>query len=140
MDRLYTRCCRIVLGVGLWAAAGQGVQGQPECTFEHYSVNDGLSQHTVSAIFQDSRDVMWFGTFNGLNSFDGHRFRHYRPVAERNPDVTNPRVDEIGEDAYGKIWVRTYDGKVYQVDRASWEYPAGACETPGVSISIIAIR
>ncbi|MCD8101278.1 MAG: hypothetical protein LUE26_01685 [Alistipes sp.] len=119
MDRLYKGVAGFLLTVCLVAATGHGALGQPDCTFEHYSVNDGLSQHTVSAIFQDSRDLMWFGTFNGLNSFDGHRFRHYRPVSERNPQVTNPRIDEIGEDMYGKIWVRTYDGKAYQVDRAT---------------------
>ena len=33
--------------------------------------NTGLSNSSVTSIFQDSDDVMWFGTWNGLNRYDG---------------------------------------------------------------------
>ena len=37
--------------------------------FDHYSVENGLSQSTVFAMLQDSRGFMWFGTEDGLNKF-----------------------------------------------------------------------
>ena len=38
---------------------------------KHYSVEDGLSQKTVMSILQDRQGYMWFGTWDGLNRFDG---------------------------------------------------------------------
>jgi hypothetical protein len=38
----------------LW---GQGVQ------FDHYGVDDGISQSIILCIFQDSEGYMWFGIY-----------------------------------------------------------------------------
>ena len=47
-----------------------GAQEQ-SCMFTHYSLDDGLSQNTVMSMAQDSKGVMCFATWNGLNRFDG---------------------------------------------------------------------
>ncbi|GAA4307340.1 hybrid sensor histidine kinase/response regulator transcription factor [Compostibacter hankyongensis] len=46
--------------------------------FRNYTVNDGLCSNTVWAISQDEQGYMWFGTKDGLNRFDGYRFKSYR--------------------------------------------------------------
>ena len=51
--------------------------GQGEMTFDHITVEDGLTQSTVTAIFRDSRDFMWFGTYNGINLYDGVKIRQF---------------------------------------------------------------
>lgn len=50
----------------------------PDLRFRHLGKKDGLSQNSVFAIAQDSRGVMWFGTREGLNSYDGYNFKHYQ--------------------------------------------------------------
>ena len=76
--------------------------------FTHYSIDDGLSQHTVMSMAQDSKGVMWMTTWNGLNRFDGTRFYTYR-VQWGNPSgLTNSRIDRISLDASDRVWGLTY--------------------------------
>ncbi len=42
-----------------------------------YSVQEGLSQSTVTSVVEDEAGYVWIGTFNGLNRFDGKTFKHY---------------------------------------------------------------
>lgn len=43
----------------------------------HYDVSSGLSENTVKGIIQDACGYMWFGTQDGLNSFDGRDFSSF---------------------------------------------------------------
>ena len=43
---------------------------------------DGLSNSSVTYIFQDSKERMWFGTYDGVNCWDGktmERFHKHKP-------------------------------------------------------------
>lgn len=44
----------------------------------HYTISDGLSNSAVYSITQDSKGRMWFGTIDGLHSFDGNRIQPWR--------------------------------------------------------------
>ena len=46
--------------------------------FKSLSSQNGLSQNTVSAILQDSKGFMWFGTKDGLDRYDGNHIRVWR--------------------------------------------------------------
>ena len=85
---------------------------------QHYSIKDGLSQNTVMAILQDKQGFMWFGTWDGLNRFDGYTFEVFKA---KNNDVearVNNRVDLIYEDEHEQIWWATYDGHFYRLNAA----------------------
>lgn len=78
--------------------------------FEHLEVKDGLSQQTVTAIFQDSEGYMWFGTRNGLNRYDGYEFKKYRKDYEDINSLADNNVQNISQDRSGNIWVATARG------------------------------
>jgi len=42
--------------------------------FQHYGIEEGLSQSVVFNIQQDQQGFMWFATQDGLNRFDGNHF------------------------------------------------------------------
>lgn len=47
---------------------------QLKSSIAHYSTEDGLSHDGVLCITQDRDGFIWFGTFDGLNRFDGTNF------------------------------------------------------------------
>lgn len=81
--------------------------------FKHININNGLSQNTVRAIFQDRLGFMWFGTKDGLNRFDGNSFKVFKfsPVGSLNDNVFH----RIVQDENDYIWVSTENG-VYIYD------------------------
>jgi ligand-binding sensor domain-containing protein/signal transduction histidine kinase/DNA-binding response OmpR family regulator len=78
--------------------------------FKNLSVEDGLSHNTVFAILQDSRGFMWFGTKDGLNRFDGSRFKVFKNDPQNPYSIGSNTVQSLFEDRQGKIWVGTNQG------------------------------
>jgi ligand-binding sensor domain-containing protein/signal transduction histidine kinase len=71
--------------------------------FQKYTTADGLSHAAVRKVFQDSRGVLWFGTQEGVDSYDGRAFREYlKSGSDSYP------VYEIFEDQSGILWLGTY--------------------------------
>ena len=106
---------RLLLTLGLMAQV-LVTTAHEHYVIQHYSIKDGLSQNTVMAILQDKQGFMWFGTWDGLNRFDGYTFEVFKA---KNNDVearVNNRVDLIYEDEHEQIWWATYDGHFYRLD------------------------
>ena len=83
----------------------------------HYSIKDGMSQNTVMAILQDKQGFMWFGTWDGLNRFDGYTFEVYKAMNEGVEAQVNNRVDFIYEDEEEQLWWMTYDSHFYMLNK-----------------------
>ena len=66
--------------------------------FKNLSGQNGLSQNTVSAILQDSKGFMWFGTKNGLDRYDGVSFRHFKYDRNNQRSLGNNFVTSLYED------------------------------------------
>ena len=84
--------------------------GKENITFEHLSIEQGLSQNSVLCILQDSKGFMWFGTFYGLNKYDGNHFSVYTYSPNGNNSLSHPYVKVIHEDPDGTIWIGTVRG------------------------------
>ncbi|MEI6946453.1 two-component regulator propeller domain-containing protein [Paraflavisolibacter sp. H34] len=90
---------------------------QPKCTIEHYSTEQGLSHQYVTCIHKDREGFMWFGTWSGLNRFDGHSFISYRSAPGDSSRLLNDRIDTIVEDQSGHLWLKAYDRHIYRFDK-----------------------
>jgi signal transduction histidine kinase/DNA-binding response OmpR family regulator/ligand-binding sensor domain-containing protein len=76
----------------------------------------GLSNSSVNSIFQDSENLIWIGTWDGLNRFDGSSFKIYRPELDNENSLSNQVILKIDEDNTGKIWILTIHG-INQYDK-----------------------
>ncbi|MGM9736659.1 MAG: response regulator [Candidatus Cryptobacteroides sp.] len=70
----------------------------------YLSNRDGLSNSSVICIYQDSQGFMWFGTWDGLNRYDGRQFDIYRPTLEDN-SISSSIVRDVIEDREHNLWV-----------------------------------
>ncbi|WP_448778758.1 two-component regulator propeller domain-containing protein [Bacteroides congonensis] len=95
---------------------------QPHCQVKHFTVNDGLSQGVIVNMFQDKKGYLWFGTWNGLNRFDGYNFKHYKAFPGDKCTLTTNRLVHICKNSFGDIWCKTYDNKIYLFDTQSEKF------------------
>ena len=84
-------------------------QGQ-KMTFKHLTIEDGLSQSSITSILKDSRGFMWFGTEDGLNKYDGNTFTVYRHEPEDQESLSSSYINTIIEDKDGFLWIGTKNG------------------------------
>ncbi|MFV0468809.1 MAG: two-component regulator propeller domain-containing protein, partial [Dysgonomonas sp.] len=78
--------------------------------FDHLSVKDGLSQISVTSIFQDSRGYMWFGTRDGLNRYNGNEFKIYKHNLNDITTIGDNYIRCIQEDGQKNLWIGTTNG------------------------------
>jgi PAS domain S-box-containing protein len=81
--------------------------------FTRFSVEQGLSESRVEHMLQDRQGFMWFGTFNGLNRYDGYRFQSYKPDANNPNSIGGVRVYALFQDRSGALWI----GAEQELDR-----------------------
>ncbi|MCB0305700.1 MAG: response regulator [Calditrichaeota bacterium] len=78
--------------------------------FEHLTTENGLSHNTIHCILQDRQGFMWFGTFDGLNKFDGHELTVYTHDPENPASLSNNVIWALCEDHLGRLWIGTDQG------------------------------
>jgi ligand-binding sensor domain-containing protein len=96
--------------------------GQPKCKVEYYSTEQGLSHQRVTCILKDREGFMWFGSWDGINRFDGHAFVSYRSSSGDMSQLGNDRIDQIIEDQSDHLWLRAYDKQIYRFDKKTEQF------------------
>jgi signal transduction histidine kinase/ligand-binding sensor domain-containing protein len=96
--------------------AGFRQAGAQPYYFRHYQVENGLSNNTVNCSIQDKAGFLWFGTKDGLNRFDGYRFKQFNTSLD-DRTLTPDFVHSLFSDAQGVLWVGLQKG-LYRFDAA----------------------
>lgn len=89
--------------------------------FTRLSTENGLSQTTITSIAQDTTGFMWFGTWDGLNRYDGYTFTVFRQSPHDNTSISNNSIRAIFVDSQGRLWIGTDHGlNLYHPSRGTF--------------------
>ncbi|MBN1599787.1 MAG: hypothetical protein JW894_15945 [Bacteroidales bacterium] len=88
-----------------------GASDEKQIRFLHFITEDGLSNNTVNCIFQDSKGFIWFGTYGGINRYDGYQFKTFSLSKDSNSICSN-KIVSLCEDRDGNLWIGSNDNGV----------------------------
>ena len=85
------------------------LQGQ-NIIFNHLTTDDGLSQFSVNSLYIDENGILWIGTREGLNRYNGEDIQTYK-LEKNNPNslFCNTILRIVGN-LDGKIYLLCTDG------------------------------
>ncbi|HVS94955.1 MAG TPA: two-component regulator propeller domain-containing protein [Puia sp.] len=89
------------------AAPGLRAQLLP---IRNYTTREGLNANSINAILRDSRGMLWVGTYNGVNWYDGERFLHPM-MRTRSGQIY---VTRFMEDRRHDVWIATWYSGLYK--------------------------
>ncbi len=81
--------------------------------FEKVEIPDAPPIGSVDCIYEDSRGLMWFGSYSGLNMFDGYKVTKFENDPNDPLSISDNKIRKILEDSKGNLWVGTQNGLNY---------------------------
>ncbi len=78
--------------------------------FNVLDIKDGLSQNSVSNIYQDTKGYIWFCTDDGLNRYDGYMFQKFEKQLNNPNSLVSNFTTCIAESSSGVFWIGTEKG------------------------------
>ncbi len=93
----------------------------PDLYFEQITTRNGLSNNSITCLFEDSRGFIWIGTRFGLNRYDGQTYEHFLKSNQNRNSISGNYIVRVLEDQDGIIWVATKDGGLNRFDEQAKE-------------------
>lgn len=78
-----------------------------QLTFDHLSVEEGLSQSAVYDMVRDGEGFLWVGTQDGLNRYDGYGFEVFEHNQADSTSLSGDWIAALEMGADGVLWVGT---------------------------------
>ncbi|WP_026899261.1 hybrid sensor histidine kinase/response regulator [Daejeonella oryzae] len=97
-------------------------QQKSKYTFSYLSTDEGLSQSNVTCVLQDFQGFIWLGTQDGLNKYDGSKFKIYRNNPDKPSSLSANYITALLEDKHQNLWVATQGGGLNKFDRKKNEF------------------
>ena len=80
--------------------------------FESISGTEDIANGVVTAINQDKRGLLWFGTSEGLYTYDGYRFRAFRNQIDDPNSISDDYVRAMMPASDGRMWIASQGGGI----------------------------
>ena len=112
MRRYYTLLLSMLISFSVLAQ-------QKRIKFSTISLQEGLSQSSVSSIVQDKTGFMWFATLDGLNQYDGYSIKIYGGNTGDPGELTDNVINALfvaDDESGGDLWIGTAAGGLCRYD------------------------
>ncbi|MDK2562584.1 two-component regulator propeller domain-containing protein [Romboutsia sedimentorum] len=86
------------------------VLANEKINFDRLTVEDGLSQGTVTSIVKDNKNNVWIGTNDGLNRYNGYDFKIYKHDEKNKNSLPSNSIKKVKEDNDSNLWILTNYG------------------------------
>ncbi len=84
--------------------AGSGLSAQ-QLRFDRLSLEEGLSQSTITAVLQDRHGFIWLATQDGLNRYDGYDVVVHKHDPEDPETLSHNWISGVRQDRRGRFWL-----------------------------------
>ena len=78
--------------------------------FSSLKIENGLSHHTVTSIYQDERGFIWIGTREGLNLYNGATVTTYKSEEDNLNSLLYNSIQKICGNRHGEIYIQGSQG------------------------------
>lgn len=107
-------------------AAGRPAAGppaaEPPAVFRQLSLEAGLSQAVIRAVALDAQGLLWMGTEDGLNRYDGYGFTVFRNDPLDPHSLSDNGVLAIAPGRGNVLWLGTTDRGLAQLDLQTQQF------------------
>ena len=79
-------------------------------TFSHLTTDDGLSQFSVNSLYIDERGIIWAGTREGLNRYNGNDIKSFKLKKNDPNSLFSNTVLRVTGNRNGKVYLLCTDG------------------------------
>ena len=90
--------------------------------FTHYATESGLLSTEVNTVLQDADGFIWAGSVDGLQRFDGTRFKTFRHNPSDSFSIPNNNILQLLTDKKKNLWLLTSKGDVGIFDTKSLRF------------------
>ncbi|WP_166641878.1 hybrid sensor histidine kinase/response regulator transcription factor [Pedobacter duraquae] len=116
IEKISSLCTRLFFVVLISTLTFQLAKGQNDLNFINLNTKNGMSSNAVNTILQDHNGLVWFGTSDGLNKFDGTNFTVYTNKSNDSTSISSNKISALLEDRNGRLWVGTNGGGLLYYD------------------------
>nr|WP_148335558.1 two-component regulator propeller domain-containing protein [Bacteroides neonati] len=103
VKKYFLFCLFVCSTITIWAQ-------DRELTFSHLTTSDGLSQFSVNSLYVDENGMLWIGTREGLNRYNGNDIKTYK-LEKNNPhSLFCNTVIRITGNKKGKVYLLCTEG------------------------------
>ena len=114
--KIIRRLLPLLLAWLLWLPLpAADMQIRPYVTATHFASDDEMLQGNITWMLQDGRGMVWIGSFNGLNKYDGYEWEKFKSYPGRNSILRSNRINRFWENSLGDFYCDA-DSRLYHFD------------------------
>ena len=111
----------VLVFILMMAVGAQDVSGK----IQFFTTDHDITSSLINVIYQDRKGMVWVGTEDGLNRYDGAKFTQYRNIPGDTTSLAHNYVNMVFEDSKGRLFVGTYTGlQLYDPTADAFSGPA----------------